>query len=60
MDESLGRVLETLKELGLDGNTIVIFTSDNGGHGGVTAIGLCEVAKGMLYEGGIRVPFVIR
>ena len=37
MDDSVGTVLETLDRLDLAANTIIIFTSDNGGHGGITS-----------------------
>ncbi|GAB3173211.1 sulfatase family protein [Telluribacter humicola] len=64
MDWSVGQVLKALKDNGLDKNTIVIFTSDNGpwinygNHAGNTA-GLRE-GKGTSYEGGHRVPCIIR
>jgi uncharacterized sulfatase len=63
VDRSVGRVLQTLKELGLDENTIVIFTSDNGAPG---YIGLPEVNRPFrgwkltLFEGGVRVPYVAK
>ena len=63
IDRSVGRVLQTLREEGLDDNTIVIFTSDNGAPG---YIGLPEVNKPYRgwkltqFEGGVRVPFVAR
>jgi arylsulfatase A len=67
VDESVGRVLGTLGELGLEDNTLVVFTGDNGGvtsrewkNRPVTSNLPLRSGKGHLYEGGIRVPTVIR
>nr|PZN48839.1 MAG: sulfatase [Bacteroidota bacterium] len=60
MDENVGRLLRRLSELGLDDNTIVVFTSDNGGKGSVTSMAPLRGAKHDLYEGGIRVPLIVR
>ncbi len=66
MDENVGRILEALEKQGLDKNTWVIFTSDNGGlstlyrKGAPTSNESLRAGKGWCYEGGIRVPLVIK
>ncbi|AEL25664.1 sulfatase [Cyclobacterium marinum] len=60
MDWNVGRLLKSLDSLGLEGNTIVILGSDNGGEGRVTNNVPLREGKGYIYEGGIRVPLVIK
>jgi len=56
VDESVAKINKTLKDLGLSKNTILIFFSDNGGHGAFTCQKPLRGGKGMYFEGGIRVP----
>jgi len=57
LDDGIGKVIAALKQAGLSDNTIIIFTSDNGGQLGVGASnGPLSGGKGQMYEGGIRVP----
>lgn len=64
VDENIGKLLAKLEEFKLDKNTIIIFTSDNGGlstsEGSPTCNAPLRAGKGWLYEGGIRVPLIIR
>ncbi|MCI0331878.1 MAG: sulfatase [Planctomycetes bacterium] len=66
LDESVGRVLERLESRGLSERTVVVFVSDNGGHVieydgmQITDNHPLRSGKGSLYEGGIRVPLIIR
>jgi arylsulfatase A len=60
LDNEIGRLLATLDALGLAENTLVIFTSDNGGLSRVTNNAPLREGKGSPYEGGIRVPLLVR
>ncbi|MDH3590264.1 MAG: sulfatase-like hydrolase/transferase, partial [Planctomycetota bacterium] len=60
VDDAVGRVMATLDELDLTERTLVIFTSDNGGLLPVTNNAPLRSGKGYAYEGGIRVPLLIR
>lgn len=67
LDDQVGIILQKVKELGLDDNTIIMFSSDNGAtfNGGVDAkffnsVGGLRGLKMDLYEGGIRMPFIAR
>ncbi|MEY5012256.1 MAG: Arylsulfatase [Verrucomicrobiota bacterium] len=68
MDAQIGRLIQKLKEMGTYENTILVFSSDNGPetihiskamHSGVGSTGLFRGQKRSLYDGGIRVPFII-
>ncbi|MEJ7768242.1 MAG: sulfatase [Chitinophagaceae bacterium] len=60
LDTNIGRILHQLDELNLSKNTIVIFTSDNGGIRNISHQDPLRAGKGSYYEGGIRVPLIIR
>lgn len=59
-DRAVGRVIDEIERLGIADNTLLIFTSDNGGWSGATDNRPLRKGKGYLYEGGIRVPLIIR
>ena len=59
IDDGVGMIMEKLEELGLRENTIIIFTSDNGGETNVTSNAPLRGGKSQLYEGGIREPLII-
>ena len=59
MDEALGQLLDTLEAQQIDDETVVIFTSDNGGFGDATSNAPLRGTKGEAWEGGTRVPTII-
>jgi arylsulfatase A-like enzyme len=67
MDHDVGRIMELIKKLGIDENTIVFFTSDNGPYKGspipiefFDSNGVLRGGKRDVYEGGIRIPMIVR
>lgn len=58
MDEGTGWILDKLRELRLEEDTLVLFCSDNGAEGAVGSVGCLRGRKGSVYEGGHRVPAV--
>ena len=69
LDQQVGRLVNELDKLGLTDDTIIVFSSDNGpedifilnaGHSGVGSPGPFRGRKRSLYEGGVRVPYIIR
>ena len=60
LDENVGRLLAALDELGLAENTLVLFSSDNGGIRKLSKQDPWRAGKGSYFEGGIRVPLAVR
>ncbi len=60
VDDSVGKILDKLNELGIAEDTLILFTSDNGGYLRATHNAPLRSGKGYPYEGGIRVPLIVR
>ncbi len=64
VDENVGRIMKALKELGISKNTIIVFSSDNGGlstaEGSPTSNFPLRYGKGWTYDGGIRIPLIVK
>ncbi|MEX2169997.1 MAG: sulfatase [Pirellulales bacterium] len=59
MDQTVGRIRQTLDEQGIADRTIIIFTSDNGGRIPTSSNAPLRAGKGSCYEGGVRVPLIV-
>src|SRR5690606_5742411 len=64
LDDNMGRLLKAVDEAGLADNTIIIFTSDNGGLSSAGKSPTCNAplseGKGWMYEGGVREPLIVK
>jgi arylsulfatase A-like enzyme len=60
MDQGIGRLMDELDRLGLADNTLVVFCSDNGGIAASSSQAPYRAGKGSYFEGGVRVPLVVR
>jgi arylsulfatase A len=60
MDWNVGRLLSSLEEMNLEEETILIFCSDNGGDASITNNAPLRAGKGFVYEGGIRIPLIVK
>jgi len=60
IDEGVGMIVKKLDELGLSDETLLVFTGDNGGEDRVTSNAPLRAGKSTLYEGGIRIPLIVR
>jgi len=58
LDQNVGRLVTAIENAGIRKETLIIFTSDNGGVGGISYLKPLRGSKGNLYEGGIRVPVI--
>ena len=59
VDTGVGRIMDKLEETGLKDNTVIFFSSDNGGYGPATSMSPLKGYKGTYYEGGIREPMFV-
>ncbi len=59
VDQSVGRIVGKLRELGIERRTVIFYTSDNGGLAGVTSNAPLRAGKGSPWEGGVRVPLIV-
>lgn len=60
VDYNIGKLMRTMDSLGISDNSLVIFTSDNGGIRAISSQEPLRAGKGSYYEGGIRVPMIVR
>ena len=60
VDENIGKIIQSLKELNLYESSLIFFTSDNGGIRAISNQYPLRAGKGSYYEGGIKVPLIIK